>query len=53
MFEFEAEPEGEQRRSRWFWASLSGAFVAMVVITMGAIVVGSVVLFWVVKALQN
>jgi hypothetical protein len=52
VFEFEAEPESEPRRSRWFWASLSGAFVAMVAITMVAIVVGSVALYWIVRVAQ-
>jgi hypothetical protein len=52
MFEFDTEPESEPRRSRWFWASLSGAFVAMVVLTMAAIVMGSVALYWIVRVTQ-
>ncbi|WP_433824400.1 hypothetical protein ACQP2E_19815 [Actinoplanes sp. CA-015351] len=45
MFDFEAEPEDQPARP----SSLSGAFFAMVALTMVAMLVGGAALFWIVR----
>ncbi|MBB2947002.1 hypothetical protein FB565_006770 [Actinoplanes lutulentus] len=45
MFDFEPEPEDQPAQQ----SSLSSAFVAMVALTMLAMLVGGAALFWVIR----